>query len=273
MSRHVLHGSRVAFYSTLVLCAWALLPSPALAQTGGQQGEVLLEAAVSSPSTGALKRPGFEDAARANERHRMAELQIEHRNVSDPAVLQAMRKVPRHEFVPVRLYKRAYGDNPLPIGHGQTISQPYIVAYMTEQLDLAPGDRVLEIGTGSGYQAAVLAMIAREVVTIEIIGALAESAAVRLERLGFNNITAIHGDGYFGWPPRAPYDAIIVTAAAEHVPPPLVRQLKPGARMAIPVGQSGWTQNLLLVEKRSDGTIRTRNLMPVRFVPFTRKQR
>jgi protein-L-isoaspartate(D-aspartate) O-methyltransferase len=160
----------------------------------------------------------------------------------------------------------------LPIGHGQTISQPYIVAYMTEILRIEPGNRVLEVGTGSGYQAAILAELAKQVVSIEIIKPLAQTAAKRLERLGYRNITVLDGDGYFGWESAAPYDAIIVTAAATHVPPPLVAQLKPGGRMAIPVGETAWTQNLLLIEKDKDGKLTTRNLIPVRFVPLTRER-
>lgn len=199
----------------------------------------------------------------------MVKRQVEQRGVTDEAVLEAMRSVPRHEFVPPDLRDRAYADSPLPIGHGQTISQPYIVGFMTEKLQLAPGDRVLEIGTGSGYQAAILGAMGVEVVTIEIIRPLAEQAAGLLERLGYDNITAIHGDGYYGYQELAPYDAIIVTAAAQHVPPPLIEQLKPGQRMVIPVGRAGWTQNLLLVTKTEDGKTRTRNLLSVAFVPLT----
>ena len=183
-----------------------------------------------------------------------------------------MDRVPRHEFVPTDQVRAAYQDAPLPIGHGQTISQPYIVAYMTEMLRLEPRDHVLEIGTGSGYQAAILAELAKDVVTIEIIKPLAEDAAKRLERLGYRNITVLHGDGYFGSESAAPYDAIVVTAAATHVPPPLVAQLKPGGRMAIPVGETAWTQNLLLIEKDKDSKLTTRNLIPVRFVPLTRER-
>jgi protein-L-isoaspartate(D-aspartate) O-methyltransferase len=209
------------------------------------------------------------NAPRRNERERMVRTQIEARGIDDRAVLDAMRAVPRHRLVPEARRSRAYDDRPLPIGHGQTISQPYIVAYMTEQLDLEPGDRVLEVGTGSGYQAAVLGAMGMDVVTIEIIRPLAEQAAERLDALGFDNITVLHGDGYFGHEPQAPYQAIIVTAAAQHVPPPLVRQLEAGGRMVIPVGRAGWTQNLLRVEKEQDGSTRTRNLMSVAFVPLT----
>jgi len=211
----------------------------------------------------------FEEAGRADERRLMVQAQVAGRGVDAPQVLAAMRRVPRHEFVPARERRRAYRDTPLPIGHGQTISQPYIVGFMTEKLELEPGDRVLEVGTGSGYQAAILGELVEEVISIEIIEPLARAAAQRLERLGYGNITVLYGDGYYGFEDAAPFDAIIVTAAAAHIPPPLNRQLKPGGRMAIPVGRSGWTQNLLLVEKDSDGEISTRNLMAVRFVPLT----
>jgi len=188
-------------------------------------------------------------------------------------VLQAMRTVPRHEFVPPNQRKRAYADHPLPIGYGQTISQPYIVAYMTEMLQLEAAAVALEIGTGSGYQAAVLAEIAKAVYTIEIVPELGHAAAERLKRLGYKNVEARTGDGYYGWSEHAPYDAIIVTAAASHIPPPLIEQLKPGGRMAIPVGPPMRVQYLMLVEKRPDGTTVQRNVMPVRFVPLTRGAR
>lgn len=213
--------------------------------------------------------PAFADASRQKSREVMVREQIRARGVRDEKVLEAMRRVPRHEFVPPQLQTRAYSDTPLPIGHGQTISQPYIVGYMTEVLALDGDERVLEVGTGSAYQAAILADIVDEVVSIEIIPALAESAAARLKRLGFGNVTVLQGDGYYGYEARAPYDAIIVTAAASHVPPPLVAQLKPGGRMVIPVGRSGWVQNLLLVEKNRRGDTSTRNLMAVQFVPLT----
>lgn len=225
---------------------------------------VLLESAPADARSG----PEF-DRARADEREAMVARQVEGRGIRDERVLAAMRTVPRHAFVPDGQRSRAYADRPLPIGHGQTISQPYIVAYMSEQLGIEPGDRVLEIGTGSAYQAAVLAAMGAEVVSVEIIEALAASAARRLDGMGFGNVTVLHGDGYYGYPAMAPYDAIIVTAAAEHVPPPLVAQLKPGKPMVIPVGRAGWTQNLLRIERREDGSTRSRNLMAVSFVPLT----
>jgi protein-L-isoaspartate(D-aspartate) O-methyltransferase len=199
----------------------------------------------------------------------MVHEQIAARGIEDQAVLGAMLAVPRHLFVPEAHRDRAYGDHPLPIGHGQTISQPYIVAFMTELLGLEPGDRVLEVGTGSGYQAAVASMLADSVFSVEIVPELAASAATRLDRLGYRDVRVRSADGYFGWEEHAPYDAILVTAAAGHVPPPLVQQLVPGGRMAIPVGGPFQVQNLVLVEKAADGTVTTRSLLPVQFVPLT----
>ena len=185
-------------------------------------------------------------------------------------VLAAMNKVPRHRFVPADEEPYAYSNRPLPIGHGQTISQPFIVALMTDLLDLKPGDRVLEIGTGCGYQAAVLAELAREVYTIEIVAPLAEEAAARFVALGYRNVTSRSGDGYGGWPEHAPFDAIIVTAAAPAVPPALVAQLKPGGKLVIPVGAQWSGQELLVIEKDLQGKTTTRNALAVRFVPLTR---
>ncbi len=191
--------------------------------------------------------------------------------VKDPAVLEAMRAVPRHKFVPEKLLARAYGDYPLPIGYGQTISQPYIVAYMTEMLKPQKDHVVLEIGTGSGYQAAVLSRLVKQVYTIEVVAELGESAKKRLAELGYENVEVRVGDGYYGWQEHAPFDAIIVTAAASHIPPPLIEQLKPGGRMAIPVGPPFQVQELMLVEKRADGTTVQRSVMPVQFVPLVSK--
>jgi len=187
----------------------------------------------------------------------------------DPRVMATMAAVPRHEFVPAEQKPHAYDDRPLPIGHGQTISQPYMVAAMTDLMKPKPDHVVLEIGTGSGYQAAVLAGLVREVYTIEIVDALARQAAARLTRLGYGNVTTKSGDGYYGWPEHGPYDSIMVTAASSHIPPPLLRQLKPGGRMVIPIGAPFMTQQLMLVEKNADGTVTTRQMMAVRFVPLT----
>jgi protein-L-isoaspartate(D-aspartate) O-methyltransferase len=186
----------------------------------------------------------------------------------DAAVLAVMREVPRHELVPADVRNRAYADSPLPIGFNQTISQPYIVALMTSLAKPARDHVVLEVGTGSGYQAAVLSRLVAQVYSIEIVEPLARRAAARLEALGYGNITVRHGDGYKGWPEHAPFDAIVVTAAADHVPAPLIDQLKPGGRMIIPVGASGVTQNLMLVEKDRDGAHTRRTVLPVRFVPL-----
>ncbi len=189
--------------------------------------------------------------------------------IRDLSVINAMRRVQRHKFVLPEYLDEAYLDTALPINAGQTISQPYVVAFMTEALELQSGDRVLEVGTGSGYQAAVLGVIAAEVYSIEIIETLAASAAERLSHLGYNNVTVATGDGYHGLAEEAPFDAIIVTAAAGHVPPPLVEQLKPGGRMIIPVGPVYSVQVLILLKKTADGSISTRQLLPVRFVPMT----
>ena len=187
----------------------------------------------------------------------------------DPRVMTAIATVPRHEFVPAAQRHQAYSNRPLPIGHGQTISQPYIVALMSDLIKPQAGDRVLELGTGSGYQAAVLAELTGQVYSIEIIEPLAEQAAERLARLGYDNITLRTGDGYYGWEEHAPFDAIVVTAAASHVPPPLVAQLKPGGRMVIPVGSRFLTQQLVLIEKQPGGQLITRQILPVKFVPLT----
>jgi protein-L-isoaspartate(D-aspartate) O-methyltransferase len=186
-----------------------------------------------------------------------------------PGILKVLGDVPRHEFVADGLRGDAYADRPLPIGYGQTISQPFIVALMTDLMRVRPDDVVLEVGTGSGYQAAVLAHLARQVHTIEIVPALADSAAARLQRLGYGNVATRSGDGYYGWEEAAPFDGIMVTAAAGQIPPPLIRQLKPGGRMVIPLGAPYALQRLVLVEHNDDGRVTTRQLLPVAFVPLT----
>jgi len=206
----------------------------------------------------------------ADARARMVEQQIQARGVAEPRVLAAMRKVPRHRFVDAGLASSAYDDRPLPIGHAQTISQPYIVAYMTELLRLAPGAKVLEIGTGCGYQAAVLAELAREVYTIEIVKPLADCAIRTLKDLGYANVHVRHGDGYGGWPDQAPFDGIVVAAAPDHVPPALIAQLATGARLVIPVGDAH--QEIRVITKTAAGHSEER-LLPVRFVPLTRDVR
>jgi protein-L-isoaspartate(D-aspartate) O-methyltransferase len=193
--------------------------------------------------------------------------------LEDKRVLAAMSAVPRHEFVPPQLRHKAYADSPLPIGYGQTISQPYIVAEMTRLLMLDKDSRVLEVGTGSAFQAAVLTHFTPHVYSIEIIEPLATTAEARLQRLGYTVVKVRHADGYDGWPQQAPFDGIVVTAAAGEIPPPLIKQLKVGGRMVIPVGPVFGIQSLLLVEKDETGRVRTRSLMPVRFVPLTRQDR
>ena len=202
----------------------------------------------------------------AEEREIMVEKQIEARGLKDKLVLAAMRKVPRHLFVPEKWREQAYSDEPLPIGEGQTISQPYIVALMTELLSMKGGEKILEIGTGSGYQAAILAEIAKKVYTIEIICPLAERAESTLKELGYDNITVRCADGYQGWKEHAPFDGVIVTAAPDHIPQPLVDQLKVGGRLVIPVGDI--FQELMVVTRTETGT-KKMNVIPVRFVPMT----
>jgi protein-L-isoaspartate(D-aspartate) O-methyltransferase len=218
-------------------------------------------------SNGAPDRDAAPDAERRAERHAMVEEQIAARGVHDPRVLAALRSVPRHRFVPASEQREAYADWPLPIGHGQTISQPYIVGYMSDLIDLDSDERVLEIGTGCGYQAAVLGKLAKEVYTIEIVPELAASAEARLRELGYANVHVRAGDGYRGWPEAAPFDAILVTAAPDHVPQPLVDQLAVGGKLVIPVG-GDWGQEIAILTRTPDG-IRESRTLPVRFVPMT----
>jgi len=234
----------------------SLLPPPWL---------VALTALACSPAPDA-----GQDAAFARAREEMVASQIAARGIRDARTLEAMRKVPRHRFVPAASVSQAYEDYPLPIGLGQTISQPYIVAFMTEALGLRGGEAVLEVGTGSGYQAAVLAEIAARVHTIEIVAPLAEAAAALLKRLGYANVEVRAGDGYLGWPEAAPFDAIMVTAAAPRIPEPLKEQLKDGGRLVLPVGDD-W-QELVVVTRRG-GRFEEKRVLPVRFVPMTGKVR
>lgn len=209
----------------------------------------------------------------AAERERMVEADIAARGVGDPRVLEAMRQVPRHRFVDPSDTDVAYGDHPLPIGGGQTISQPYIVARMTELVRPEPGDRALEVGTGSGYQAAVLSKLVGHVYTVEIVPELARQAARVLDGLGYDKVTVRHGDGWAGWPEEAPFDVIVVTATPDRVPPALLEQLAPGGRMVLPVGPVHAVQELRLVEKDASGGTRERTVAPVRFVPMTGGER
>jgi protein-L-isoaspartate(D-aspartate) O-methyltransferase len=232
-----------AVFAALLAAAVAAGGDPYLAQRQAMLREIVLMA----------KDAGFETG----------------REKLDARVLAAMGKVPRQRFVLSDYRSEAYDNRPLPIGHGQTISQPYIVALMTDLLNLKPGDSVLEIGTGSGYQAAILTELTPRVYSIEIIEALGRRARQTLADAGYGGVQLRIGDGYYGWPEAAPFDAIVVTAAASHVPPPLVKQLKAGGRMIIPVGTAFLTQHLLLVEKQADGGVSSRQILPVRFVPLT----
>ena len=211
-----------------------------------------------------------EDAFR-EQRERMVHEQIEERGVRNAAVLRAMRETPRHLFVPEGLRDRAYADGPLVIGQGQTISQPYIVAIMTELLEPAKDLTVLEIGTGSGYQAAVLSGLVKQLYTIEIVPDLARSATATLSNLGYRNVTVRRGDGYHGWPEKAPFDRIIVTAAPPEIPGALIDQLKPGGKMVAPVGRTWFSQQLVVIDKAKDGTINKRSVLPVAFVPMVKE--
>lgn len=208
----------------------------------------------------------------AQAREEMVKRDIISRGITDTRVIEALRRVPRHLFVPQELEKLAYEDTPLPIGYGQTISQPYVVALMTENLKVQPEDKVLEVGTGSGYQAAILREMGCRVYTVEIIKALADGAKERFAVLGYQDISVLWGDGYFGWREHAPFDGIIVTCAVDHIPPPLLEQLKEGGRMVIPVGPPWSMQSLLVVEKTQEGIV-TQDLGAVRFVPLTREKR
>jgi protein-L-isoaspartate(D-aspartate) O-methyltransferase len=236
-----------------------------LGAAAGTLGSLLVSCGAKPPAQGGEPNAAVPREGRAAERDAMVREQIEARGVKDPAVLAAMRAVPRHEFVPADLRRHAYRDSPLPIGHEQTISQPYIVAFMTEALRLRAGEKVLEIGTGSGYQAAVLQALGCKVFSIEIVAPLAERAAETLRATGYE-VRVRAGDGYQGWPEEAPFDAVIVTAAPDHVPQPLVDQLRVGGRMILPVGEA--SQDLVLLEKTATGTTE-RRVLPVRFVPMT----
>lgn len=231
---------------------------------------VLILIAIAMQTTSDKTFSDADDDSYAILRQRMVEEQLQRRDIDDEKVLAVMNTVERHQFVPTIVRTHAYNDNPIPIGYGQTISQPYIVALMTQSLDLGEGDRVLEIGTGSGYQAAVLADMVREVYTVEIIGQLAESARERLQSLNYDNIQVKHADGYFGWEEVAPFDAIIVTAAANHIPPPLLQQLSNGGKLVIPLSNALQFQTLTLVTKK-DNDFETEFITGVRFVPLTGK--
>jgi protein-L-isoaspartate(D-aspartate) O-methyltransferase len=257
-----------ATLACVLLLALAILVLRFHAGAGQEKPESIQTATATETVPAPLPTSQRAELDHSEARSTMVEFQIRERGVRDPEVLEAMEAVPRHEFVPEDYVQAAYSDGPLPIGYGQTISQPYIVAVMTELLSLEPGDKVLEVGTGSGYQAAILAELTDNVYTMEIIPELAEAAATRLARLGYDAIQTLNADGYYGWPEHAPYDAIIVTAAPDHVPQPLIGQLKDGGRMVIPVGPVGWYQTLWLITKE-DGEVEYHNKGGVTFVPLT----
>lgn len=274
---HILSYFICVLFVTLML---TLLPWGCRREGGGSDADVeqalvpgstLTTAPASMPATG-WHRPRY--AQRRSDRDRMVDRQIAHPSddrtpVRDERTIEAMRQVPRHLFVPAAEQDRAYGDSALPIGHSQTISQPYIVALMTEALQLPPNAKVLEVGTGSGYQAAVLAELTPHVYSIEIVEPLAKESAERLRRLGYSTVRVKAGDGYFGWPEAAPFDGIIVPCAADKVPQQLWDQLKPGGRIVIPLGGSSWVQYLTVITKTSDGQRKTETLIPCAFVPMT----
>lgn len=243
--------------------------TPVLASSAPAPPEVTSPTSAGNIGSGSLTWIRPRSKEREAERLEMVRIQIEERGVTDPKTLAAMRNVPRHWFVPDSESSYAYSDSPLPIGRGQTISQPYIVALMTQALSLSESDRVLEVGTGSGYQAAVLAEITPHVWTIEIETSLADRAATTLRNRGYSTVRVRAGDGYLGWPEAAPFDAIIVTCAPTNIPKPLVEQLRPGGRICIPVGETGGIQHLVLVTKNPEGTLSSKTLELVRFVPMT----
>lgn len=234
---------------------WTVMAVPVVS------GEELVTQSVAQPSA-------FDTPATLAARSAMVKDQIIARKIEDKRVVAAMESVVRHRYVPENRQGDAYTDSPLAIGYGQTISQPYIVAYMCQVADIQAGEKILEVGSGSGYHSSVMAKLAKEVYSIEIVPALATRAKKTVTELGYSNITMRQGDGYFGWPEKGPFDAIVVTAAAEHVPPPLIQQLAEGGRLIIPVGHPFLTQTLVMVEKK-DGKITSRELMPVKFVPLT----
>ena len=261
------HLSVISRSNPLLRLASRIWPAPVLAIVACSNGGPDPAEPGGAPSGAVPQR--IDSATHKRDRERLVSGYVEPAGVRNPAVLAAMRKVPRHLFVPSDGQAEAYDDHPLPIGHEQTISQPSLVAYMTESLRVDRSARVLEIGTGSGYQAAILGELVREVYTIEIVRSLGDEAARRLKQMGYENIHVRVGDGYQGWPERAPFDAIIVTCAPESVPKPLVDQLKPGGRICIPVGPTLGPQELYLMTKRDDGMLERKSVLPVRFVPMT----
>ena len=265
MGHHFKRYIGLFLFSSCLLLLFSVfqLPQPAHASTGHHSGLALLD---TSQDTVTWQRPRFPE--RRKERHALVK-KLEQQGINLPQVLQAMQHVPRHLFIPKSQRHNAYRNTPLPIGHRQTISQPYIVAYMTQMLDIEPGEKVLEIGTGSGYQAAVLSELTPNVFTIEIVEPLAKQARNRFNKLGYNTIKTKTGDGYKGWPEFAPFHKIILTAAAPKVPDPLIEQLKPGGILVMPFGEPMGPQRLIKITKNKDGETERREVLPVRFVPMT----
>ena len=259
----VLAGIAMAAFVFFSVAHWG----PWRAKPPVSEAAIASEKTPEAASVAAPSPPQSESPELIRSRDFMVERHLHARGIDDQRVLEVMGRIHRQEFVPAEFRDLAYADRPLPIGHGQTISQPYIVALMTQLVKLKPNGRVLDIGTGSGYQAAVLAELSKEVYSIEIIESLAEEARGRLDRLGYKNVTVRQGDGYRGWPEAAPFDAIIVAAAPDHVPQPLIDQLAPGGRLVIPVGR--FFQELLLVEKQPNGSVERRVVAGVAFVPMT----
>ncbi len=256
-------NSRKLFVALMMVVIGAALTSGC----GGQHSPSTHQRENGELGASATEPQSLDSSEYAQARAEMVATQLVARDIVDPRVIDAMRRVPRHLFVPPSVRDHAYGDGPLPIGHGQTISQPYIVALMTQLVDAAPSKKALDVGTGSGYQAAVLAELVQRVYSIEIVEPLAVEARQRLQQLGYENITVRHGDGYLGWPSEAPFDVIVVAAAPDHLPPALVEQLARGGKMVIPVG-AGF-QELMLIEKDAAGEISQRTIAPVSFVPMT----
>ncbi len=256
-----------AVAGTILVAAVAIWAWRGIGRMSGTDDVQPEQAANETPPPGPPLAPNEENGSLQASRQAMVDEQLASRDIHDPRVLEAMRRVPRHRFVPKNLIPEAYADHPLPIGHGQTISQPYIVALMAQLAAPRAESRALDVGTGSGYQAAILAELCREVYSIEILEPLAREAEERLRGLGYQNVTVRVGDGYRGWPEAAPFDIIIVAAAPDHVPQPLIEQLAPGGRLVIPVGDA--RQELLLIEKGEDGSLRQESVAPVMFVPMT----
>jgi protein-L-isoaspartate(D-aspartate) O-methyltransferase len=258
-------------YLFAVIFCFSCTRTPSSAQAQDEQQKHSSEPNVAEPNNPHLwNRPRSNE--RLDERKKMVQILRSRYEFSNEPVLDAMLNVPRHWFVPFFVRPAAYDDTPLPIGHGQTISQPFIVAYMTGLLELGPDMKVLEIGTGSGYQAAVLSEFTPYVYTIEILKPLAENAKKQLAQRGYDTIKVRLGDGYKGWPQYAPFDAVIVTCAPDHIPQPLIDQLKPSGRIVIPVGQAGYVQDLIVAVKKPDGSLEKKSMMPVRFVPLLREK-